>query len=116
MPANSLDSCVRFKNSITSRAFCLIFISCLFTNFGLNKADKIKEKLQEIKEKDNLKGIFFSIIDILNEESYTFTSGNEENKIFTKIFNAEEKEDSLFVKNLVSRKKQIVPKFQEYFK
>lgn len=84
--------------------------------FGLNRKDEIKEKLKEIKEKDNLKGVFFSIIDILNEESYTFTSGEQETEMFVKMFNAEEKEGALFVDNLVSRKKQIAPKFKEFIK
>lgn len=82
-------------------------------DFGLSRVKEIKEKLAEIKEKDGLKGAFFSIIDILEEKSYTLTSGNEEDELFTEIFNAEEKEGALFVDNLVSRKKQIVPKFQE---
>ncbi len=85
-------------------------------NYGLNRKDEIVSKMKEIKEKDNLTGIFFSIIDILNEESYTITAGDEETKIFTEIFDAKEKDGVLFVKNLISRKKQIVPKFEEYFK
>lgn len=85
-------------------------------DFGLNKKDEIIAKMKEIKEKDNLAGVFFSIIDILNEESYTLTSGQEENELFIKLFDAEEKDGALSVKNLVSRKKQIVPKFEEFFK
>lgn len=82
-------------------------------DFGLNRKEEIIEKLKEIKEKDNLKGVFFSIIDILNKESYTLASGNEEIEMFTKMFNAKEKEGALFVKDLISRKKQVVPRFQE---
>jgi inorganic pyrophosphatase/exopolyphosphatase len=36
--------------------------------------------------------------------------------MFTKIFGAVEKEGALFVDKLVSRKKQVVPRFQEYIK
>ena len=84
--------------------------------YGLEKKDEILAKLKELKEKDGLAGAFFSIIDILDEDSYTLTSGDEETKIFTDIFKATEKEGALFVEKLVSRKKQIVPKFQEYIK
>ncbi len=82
-------------------------------SFGLDKKDEIKKGLKEIKEKENLKGVFFSIIDILNEESYTLTSGEQEDKIFAEMFESKEKDGAMFVKGLVSRKKQIVPKFQE---
>ncbi len=85
-------------------------------DFGLNKKEKLKEKLKEIKKDDNLKGVFFSIIDILNEESYTLASGDEETELFTKSFNSENNDGVLFVKGLISRKKQIVPKIQERFK
>ncbi len=84
-------------------------------SFGLDKKDEIKKGLKEIKEKENLKGVFFSIIDILNEESYTLTSGEQEDKIFAEMFESKEKDGAMFVKGLVSRKKQIVPKFQESF-
>ena len=82
-------------------------------SFGLDKKDGIKKKLKEIKEKENLKGVFFSIIDILNEESYTLTSGEQEDKMFAEMFESKEKDGAIFVKELISRKKQIVPKFQE---
>lgn len=83
-------------------------------DYGISRKKEIIEKMKEIKEKDGLKGVFFSIIDILGEKSYTLTSSNEETEIFTKIFGAENQDGVLFVNNLVSRKKQIVPKFKEY--
>lgn len=93
-------------------------------DYGINRKEEIIKKMKEIKEKDGLAGVFFSIIDILNEKSYTLTSGEEETEIFTKIFDAEpipsdgqrNQEGVLFVDKLVSRKKQIVPKFEEFFK
>ncbi|OGD67338.1 manganese-dependent inorganic pyrophosphatase [Candidatus Campbellbacteria bacterium RIFOXYC2_FULL_35_25] len=85
-------------------------------DYGINRKEEIVAKMKEIKEKDALAGIFFSIIDILNEENYTITPGEEESALFTKIFNAENQNGILFVDNLISRKKQIVPKFEEYFK
>ena len=82
-------------------------------NFGLNKKDEILAKLKEIKSNDGLKGVFFVIVDILNEKSYTFCSGEEEKELFTRLFDAKEKSNgALFVDKLVSRKKQIVPVFE----
>ncbi len=82
-------------------------------DFGLNRKESVMEKLKEIKKDGNLKGVFFSIIDILNEGSYTLSSGDEEAKLFAKTFNSENNDGVIFVKGLVSRKKQIVPKIQE---
>lgn len=85
-------------------------------NFALDKKDEILEKLKEIKKTDNLMGVFFVVIDILEEKSWTLCSGNEENELFTKLFKAEEQEGTLFVDKLISRKKQIVPTFEKHFK
>jgi len=83
-------------------------------DFGLDRKDEIVTKLQEIKEKDDLKGVFFVMVDILNEKSYTLTSGADEIELFIKLFDATEGENgTLFVDKLVSRKKQIVPEFEK---
>jgi manganese-dependent inorganic pyrophosphatase len=81
-------------------------------DFGLDKKDEILEKLVEIKENDNLKGVYFVIVDILNEKGYALYSGDDEKELFTKLFKAEDQEGVLFVDKLVSRKKQIVPVFE----
>lgn len=85
-------------------------------DYGINRKDEIVEKMKEIKEKDGLKGVFFAIIDILNEEGYALTSGDSETELFTKLFGAQNQDGVLFVPGLVSRKKQIVPKFEEHFR
>ncbi len=81
-------------------------------NFGLDKKEEILQKLVEIKQKDNLKGVYFVIVDILNEKGYALYSGNDEKELFTKLFKAEDQGGVLFVDKLVSRKKQIVPVFE----
>ncbi len=83
-------------------------------DFGLEREDEILENLKQLKEVDNLKGAFFSIIDILNKKSYTFCSGDEERDLFMKMFNAKEEGKALFVDKIVSRKKEIVPVFEKY--
>ncbi len=81
-------------------------------NFGLNRKEEILQKLAEIKEEDNLKAVYFTIVDILNEKSYTLYSDKEAKELFTKLFSAEDQDGVLFVDKLVSRKKQIVPVFE----
>jgi len=84
-------------------------------DFGLNRKDEIKTKLKEIKEKDNLQGVYFSIIDILNEEAYTLCADEKDAQLFTELFKAENQDKILYVNNLISRKKQIAPIFQKHF-
>ncbi len=79
---------------------------------GLDRKDEIVAKLKEIKVSDGLQGVFFIIIDILNEKSYTLGAGDEEIALFTRLFEVENQEDVLFVDKLISRKKQIIPAFE----
>ncbi len=81
-------------------------------SYGLDRKDEILKKLTEIKEADNLQGVYFVIIDILNEKSYTLYSSDDDKELFIKLFNAEDQNSVLFVDKLVSRKKQIVPVFE----
>ncbi len=81
-------------------------------DFGLKRKEEIFEKLAEIKERDNLKAVYFTIVDILNEKSYTLYSDEEAKNLFIKLFSAEDQDGVLFVDKLVSRKKQIVPVFE----
>ena len=84
-------------------------------DYGLNRKDEIIEKLKEIKEKDNLQGAYFMIIDILKEELYILCSDEEDSKLFIQLFNPQNQNRILFIDNLVSRKKQIIPVFQKHF-
>ncbi len=85
-------------------------------DFALKQKEAIENELKKVKDRDRLEGVFFSVIDILEEESWTLTSGEKEKELFQKIFSAEEKNGILFKDKLVSRKKQMVPIWEEYFK
>ncbi len=84
--------------------------------FGLERKEEILEKLAEIETKDQLGGVFLTIINILKGESYTLCSGKKQKELFIGLFGAKDDEDVLFVDNLLSRKKQIVPVFEKHFK
>jgi manganese-dependent inorganic pyrophosphatase len=81
-------------------------------DYGLDRKNEILNKLVEIKEGDNLKGVYFVVVDILNEKGYALYSGDDEKELFTKLFKAEDQDGVLFVDKLISRKKQIVPVFE----
>ncbi|RLC34817.1 manganese-dependent inorganic pyrophosphatase [Candidatus Shapirobacteria bacterium] len=82
---------------------------------GLNKKKEISAKLTTIKKRDNLKTIYFTIIDILNKKSYTLYSDDRAKRLFIELFRAKEDKGVLFVDKLISRKKQIVPIFNRKF-
>lgn len=84
-------------------------------DFGLDRKEEILEILKKIKEDDKLEAVYFSVIDILQGENYTLSSGNEEKQQFVEIFGAEEENGVLYNKGLVSRKKEIVPQFENYY-
>jgi len=84
--------------------------------FAFKRKEEIISKLKEIKNNENLEGIFFVVIDILSEKSWTFYPDQFCKNLFKKVFNAKEEGKSLFVDKLVSRKKQIVPKLENCLK
>ncbi len=81
-------------------------------DYGLQRKEEISQKLAEIKKSDGLRAVYFTIVDILNEKSFTLYSDEEAKELFLKLFSAEDQEGVLFVDKLVSRKKQIVPVFE----
>ena len=84
--------------------------------YGLNRKEEIIEKLKEIKQKDNLDGVFLSIVDILNEKNTTLYPDKEIEETLKDVFNAEIVEEGVAnLNDAISRKKQIVPKLEEYF-
>ena len=76
--------------------------------------DKIQSGLEEyIKEKE-LFSIMFVITDIIKEGSYIFAAGEGKINIF-EIFDCIEEKDR-FIKGMLSRKKQIIPKLNNFYK
>lgn len=98
------------------KKFGIGFMETTNPNYGLSKKDKIVEKMKEIKIKENLSGILFSIVDILNELNLTLFTDNFEKEILLKVFNAKIEDDIANLGSRVSRKKQVVPLLEEYFK
>lgn len=86
-------------------------------SYIFKRKQELIETLAEIKEKDELKGIMVSVIDILNEENKTIVSDNHEAEILRAVFQGQEVEHNVYsLGSVVSRKKQIVPKLEEHFK
>lgn len=74
---------------------------------------KIKEQIMgEIKNKkisEKLDYIFFLLVDIMQQNSIMFIIGDQEKILAEKIFGGKTENGLLFLKGVVSRKKQVVP-------
>ena len=85
-------------------------------DYVLKRKDEMLKALEKIKEEDNLNGILVSVIDILNEHNKTFAVGEHEAEVLRAVFNGEEIEHCVYsLGNVLSRKKQIIPKLEAHF-
>jgi len=73
------------------------------------KKEEVVEALKQFKKKRKTDLMFFSVIDILKNNSAMFLIGEDEKKVATKTFEKELKNNLIFLDKVVSRKKQIVP-------
>ena len=66
------------------------------------------EKIEEYKSVTNVNAYLFVVTDIIKNGSYIFYNKDSEESI-KKSFNLKKISEGIFVKDIVSRKKQIVP-------
>jgi manganese-dependent inorganic pyrophosphatase len=71
--------------------------------------DKIIPALTKEKNKEKMDYMFFVVVDIVKNNSYLYIIGEEESILSKKVFGGEIKDNIMFLKGVVSRKKQIVP-------
>ncbi len=71
--------------------------------------NKIIPALIEKRAEEKMDYMFFAVVDILKNNSYLYIIGNRENILAEKAFNNVAKDNLMFLKGVVSRKKQIVP-------
>ena len=76
---------------------------------GVNlQKDKLISALIKKKKKEKMDYMFFAVIDIVKNNSYLYIIGNEEEKLAKDVFGIA-KNNIVFSKGTVSRKKQLVP-------
>ncbi|MCK4525299.1 MAG: manganese-dependent inorganic pyrophosphatase [Candidatus Andersenbacteria bacterium] len=76
---------------------------------GINlQKDKLISALIKKKKKEKMDYMFFAVIDIVKNNSYLYIIGNEEEKLAKDVFGIA-KNNIVFSKGTVSRKKQLVP-------
>jgi len=87
-------------------------------DYSIKRCDEISTKLNEIIKEDGLDYVFLSVVDILNENNVTIVGDNETRKVLEDVFKAkpyQEYKNILELGRVLSRKKQIIPKLEEYF-
>ena len=77
-----------------------------------SQKDKIIKELIKKKRKEKMDYMFFAVVDIIRNNSYLYVIGDEEEVLARKIFNIKAEKNIMFLKKVVSRKKQVVPQLR----
>jgi manganese-dependent inorganic pyrophosphatase len=77
----------------------------------IEKKSEIIKELKKMKKQRKVDLIYFGTLDILKRECNLVVIGEEEKKTAEKVFGKKEKENIIYLPGVISRKKQIVPKF-----
>lgn len=77
-------------------------------SMNLQKNKIIKELIGK-KNKEKLDYLFFAVVDIIKNNAYLYIIKEEENILSKKVFGGDIKDEIMFLKGVVSRKKQLVP-------
>lgn len=85
-------------------------------SYSLNRKQEILKWLEEIKSQNWLDAILLSIVDILNEKNTTIVLGDKEQEIIKNVFWENTQDNIANLWNRISRKKQMVPQLDSYFK
>ena len=70
---------------------------------------KIIKALLDKKKKEKLDYLFFAVVDIIKNNSHLYIIGEAENTLSKKVFGSDIKDEMMFLRGVVSRKKQVVP-------
>ncbi len=79
---------------------------------NLQKSKIIRELINK-KKKDKLNYLFFAAVDIIKNNAYLYIIGDKENSLAEDIFGGKNKDNIMFLKEVVSRKKQVVPQLRK---
>lgn len=82
---------------------------------ALGMKDDLIGGMDKLKTDENLDGIFFFVVDILNTEATLIVTNDKEKDIAQKAFGQVFDNSILKLPGVVSRKKQIVPKLEEAY-
>jgi manganese-dependent inorganic pyrophosphatase len=81
----------------------------------LEHTNELLQEMIKEKNKTNLDGILFSIIDILQEKNIMLIPGEPENTVVSATFNVNVTNQMVDLGSRISRKLQIIPPLEDYF-
>ena len=79
-----------------------------------NRKEKILKELKKIKTKNNYHTVILFLTDIINEGSL-FLIATDDLKNIEKAFNKKFDNNKTYIKGIISRKKQVIPKLSKIF-
>lgn len=80
---------------------------------SLDMKAELMSAIEELRAEQELDGVFFFAVDILNTKSHLVVNGDFEKEIAEKAFESEFVDDVMELDGVVSRKKQIVPNIEK---
>lgn len=82
----------------------------------LERKREFLEEMNAEKKRSNLDGILFSIVDILNEKNLTLVPSDVEANVVRQAFETKVENHLADLGSRISRKKQIIPSLEKYFR
>lgn len=80
------------------------------------KKSSIFTALEKKKDKDKLDYLLFGVVDIIKKNTQLYLISKDEEKLAKEVFKGRIKERAMFLKKIVSRKKQLVPPLMDKLK
>lgn len=88
-------------------------VNCMESDEADNLKERMSDYIAESCHEYGLNMTFFMITNVLDESSYVVCSGNNAVGTISRAFNVEAQDNTVFLKGVVSRKKQILPAIME---
>lgn len=88
-------------------------VNCMESDEADNLKERMSDYIADLCHEYGLNMTFFMITNVLDESSYVVCSGNNAVGTISRAFNVEAQDNTVFLKGVVSRKKQILPAIME---
>lgn len=88
-------------------------VNCMESDEADNLKERMIDYIADSCHEYGLNMTFFMITNVLDESSYVVCSGNNAVGTISRAFNVEAQDNTVFLKGVVSRKKQILPAIME---
>ena len=83
--------------------------------YFIENKKEISEFLKKTKKKKETDALFFGVVDIIKSNTLFFPAEEDERDVIREVFQGEEKDEYFLLKNVSSRKKEIVPPLSKFY-